>query len=135
VAVEQDTVQHYLDRVRRAWDAGDAARYAAEFAEDASYVIFLGDALLGRAAIEQTHREVFTRWQRGTRMVVEPIDVRHPDPDTAVVTTIGGIGTTDPIGFDKFQTYTLRRRSGRWQCVAFQNTEMSDRAKRLYATR
>ncbi|BCJ33917.1 hypothetical protein Athai_14200 [Actinocatenispora thailandica] len=135
MTLEQDTVQDYLDRVRQAWDAGDAARYAAEFADDASYVIFLGDALLGRAAIEQTHHEVFTRWQRGTRMVVEPIDVRILDPDTAVVTTIGGIGTTDPIDFDKFQTYTLRRSSGRWQCVAFHNTEMSTRAKHTYATR
>ncbi|WP_030912273.1 SgcJ/EcaC family oxidoreductase [Streptomyces sp. NRRL F-5126] len=128
----QDTVEGFLGRIRDAWDAGDASGYAAQFAEDASYVIFMGDAMLGRAAIEQTHHEVFTRWQKGTRMVVEPIDVRMPDESTAVVTTVGGIGKGGRIGFDKFQTFTLRRQDGRWECVAFQNTEMSRRSKRAY---
>ncbi|MBP0458898.1 SgcJ/EcaC family oxidoreductase [Streptomyces montanisoli] len=128
----QDTVEEFLGRIRDAWDAGDASRYAAQFAEDASYVIFMGDAMLGRAAIEQTHHEVFTRWQKGTRMVVKPIDVRMPDACTAVVTTVGGIGRGSRIGFDKFQTFTLHRQEGRWECVAFQNTEMSRRSKRAY---
>lgn len=129
---EQDTVDAFLDRVRLAWDAADATTYAQQFAEDASYVIFLGDALFGREAIERTHHDVFTKWQRGTRMAVKPIDVRTVGTDIAVVTTIGGIGKGATIDYDKYQTYTLRRRAGRWQCVAFQNTEMSDRAKQVH---
>lgn len=131
--MQADTVEAFLERVRQAWDAGDARTYAEQFAPDASYVIFLGDALFGRAAIEQTHHDVFTKWQRGTRMVVRPLDVRLVSTDTAVVTTIGGIGTGDVIGYDKFQTYTLHRADGRWECVAFQNTEMSERARTAYA--
>ncbi|GAB3960215.1 hypothetical protein GCM10029978_008930 [Actinoallomurus acanthiterrae] len=34
--------------------------------------------------------------------------------------TVGGIGKGNKIDYDKFQTYTLRRRDGRWECVAFQ---------------
>lgn len=128
----QDTVEGFLDRIRDAWDAGDASGYAAQFAVDASYVIFMGDAILGRAAIEQTHHEVFTRWQKGTRMAVRPIDIRMPDESTAVVTTIGGIGKGSRIDFDKFQTFTLRRHDGHWECIAFQNTKMSRRSKRTY---
>jgi len=128
----QDTVEDFLDRVRRAWDAGDAVTYAQQFAEDASYVMFMGDAMFGREAIRQTHHDVFTKWQKGTRMAVRPIDVRTVDTDTAVVTTIGGIGAGATIGYDKYQTFTLRRRTGRWECVAFQNTEMSSRAKRAH---
>ncbi|WP_406135417.1 SgcJ/EcaC family oxidoreductase [Streptomyces sp. NBC_01089] len=128
----QDTVEGFLERIRDAWDAGDASGYAAQFAEDASYVIFMGDAMLGRAAIERTHHEVFTRWQKGTRMTVKPIDVRMPDESTAVVTTVGGVGKGSRIGFDKFQTFTLHRQDGRWECVAFQNTRMSRRSKRAY---
>jgi uncharacterized protein (TIGR02246 family) len=131
-APTQDTVEDFLDRVRRAWDEGDAVTYAQQFAEDASYVIFMGDALFGREAIRQTHHDVFTKWQKGTRMAVKPVDVRAVGTDTAVVTTIGGIGAGATIGYDKYQTFTLRRRSGRWECVAFQNTEMSDRAKRAH---
>lgn len=131
-ATGQDTVEEFLQRIRHAWDVGDATGYAAQFAENASYVIFMGDAMFGRAAIEQTHHEVFSRWQKGTRMAVKPIDVRMPDESTAVVTTVGGIGKGGRIDFDKFQTFTLRRREGRWECVAFQNTQMSRRSKRAY---
>ncbi|MFE7120386.1 SgcJ/EcaC family oxidoreductase [Streptomyces sp. NPDC057654] len=131
--MNEDTVEGFLDRIRDTWDAGDASGYAAQFAENASYVIFMGDVMLGRAAIERTHHEVFTRWQKGTRMAVKSIDVRMPDESTAVVTTVGGIGKGSRIGFDKFQTFTLhRRREGRWECVAFQNTKMSRRSKRAY---
>lgn len=129
---DEDRVEDFLERIRQAWDAGDAAGYAAQFAEDASYVIFMGDAMFGRTAIAQTHHEVFTRWQKGTRMAVKPVNVRMPNKFTAVVTTVGGIGTGDRIKFDKFQTFTLHRREGRWECVAFQNTEMSRRSKRAH---
>jgi uncharacterized protein (TIGR02246 family) len=130
---ETDTVGAFLDRVRTAWDAGDAHAYGQQFTEDASYVIFRGDALLGRAAIERAHDELF-RWRPGTRMAVAPIDVRPLGPDTAVVVTVGGIGTGDAVGYDKFQTLTLHRDGeGTWRCVAFQNTEMSGEARAAHA--
>ncbi|QWF81762.1 SgcJ/EcaC family oxidoreductase [Amycolatopsis sp. CA-230715] len=129
-----DTVDAFLDRVRKAWDDGDARTYGEQFTEDASYVIFLGDAMFGRAEIERSHHDVFTKWQRGTRMVVTPIKVNQVDDDSAVVVTVGGIGTGEKIAYDKFQTYTLRRaETGQWQCAAFQNTEMSQRAREIYA--
>jgi uncharacterized protein (TIGR02246 family) len=127
-----DTVDAFLNRVREAWNAGDARAYAAQFSEDASYIAFIGEAILGRSEIQRTHHEVFTVWQKGTRMVVKPVDVRSVDVDTAVVTTIGGVGTQPEFGYDKFQTYVLRRREGQWLCVAFQNTAMSEEAKRRY---
>lgn len=128
---DRASIEDFLGQVRRAWDAGDAAAYAALFAEDASYVIFLGEAMFGREQIGRTHHDVFTKWQKGTRMAVRPLDVRLIGPDAAVVTTAGGIGKKAEIGYDKFQTYTLRRvAGGAWECVAFQNTEMSRRAKR-----
>lgn len=129
----QDTVEDFLVRITRAWNAADAAAYAREFTEDATYVIFLGDALLGRAEIERTHVDVLTKWQRGTKMIVEPVAVTILDEqDVATVLTIGGLGqaeAAEAVEYDKFQTFTLVRRDGRWQCAAFQNTEMSDRAK------
>ena len=131
--METDTVEAFLERVRQSWDDADADTYAAQFAQDASYVVFLGDALFGRDAIRQTHHDVFTKWQKGTRLALKAIDVRTVDTDTAVVTTVGGIGTGETIGYDKLQTYTLHRAGERWQCVAFQNTEMSQRTKLIYA--
>ena len=60
-----------LDRFRTAWDAGDARAYAALFTEDATYVIFLGEAMLGRDAIERNHVDVFGRWQKGSKTRVK----------------------------------------------------------------
>lgn len=129
---DQRSITAFLDQVRQAWDAADAAAYGALFAQDASYIIFMGDAQFGRQQIAGIHHEVFTKWQKGTKMAVRPIDLRTIGADTAVVTTIGGIGKGSTIGYDKFQTYTLRRTADGWECVAFQNTEMSRRAKREY---
>ena len=125
-----DTPQACLDRIRDAWDAGDAATYARQFTADATYVIFLGDAILGCAEIERTHVDVFGRWQKGTRMAIDIVQLTELSPDVVVVLTAGGISKTEPIVRDKFQTYTLVRQDGAWLCAAFQNTEMSDRARK-----
>ncbi len=129
---DHDSIAAFLEQIRRAWDAADANAYAALFAEDASYVIFMGDAMFGRDQIGHTHHDVFTKWQKGTKMAVRPLQVRMLGADAAVVTTVGGIGKKAEIPVDKFQTYTLRRVGRGWECVAFQNTEMSRRAKRAY---
>ncbi|NGO71101.1 SgcJ/EcaC family oxidoreductase [Streptomyces boncukensis] len=129
---DQDTVEAYLDRLRSAWDAADAKAYGEQFAEDASYVIFMGDALFGRAEITSTHRDVFEKWQKGTRMAVKAIEVRDIDSDSVAVVTVGGIGKGKAIPYDKLQTFILRSREGRFECVAFQNTEMSRRTKKLH---
>jgi uncharacterized protein (TIGR02246 family) len=129
---EPDTVEQCLERIRLAWDAGDASAYAREFAEDATYVIYLGDPLRGRAEIERNHVPVLTRWQKGTRMALKPVAVTWLGADAASVLTVGGIGKGRHVPFDKVQTYTLVRRDGRWSCVAFQNTKMSRRTMRAY---
>ncbi|GAA4547274.1 SgcJ/EcaC family oxidoreductase [Amycolatopsis samaneae] len=129
-----DTVDDFFARVTRAWNAADADAYAREFTEEATYVIFMGDVLRGREQIGSTHADVLTKWQRGTKMAVKPVSVTMLGEDVASVLTVGGIGTNEPVEYDKFQTFSLVRRDGRWQCAAFQNTEMSDRSKQRHAT-
>src|SRR5271166_6641490 len=63
----RNSVDEFLARFRSAWDAGDARAYAAEFTEDASHVVFLGEAFMGRGEIERNHVDVFERWQKGTK--------------------------------------------------------------------
>lgn len=121
-----------LDRIRRAWDAGDATAYAEQFTEDASYVIFAGLISTGRDEIRTDHVPVFERWQRGSRMSMTVLDVRMLGEDAAVVVTEGGIGKARSgrgIRHDKVQTYVLVREDDRWRCAAFQNT----RRNRLFA--
>ena len=117
-----DTIEAALARLSAAWDAGDAAAYAREFTDDATYVIYAGIVYEGRAAIERGHVPVFEKWQRGSRMRMRVRTVRHLGDDVAVVLTEGGIGKRR-IPVNKVQTFTMVRRDGRWRCAAFQNTK------------
>jgi uncharacterized protein (TIGR02246 family) len=127
-----DTIEACLGRIKSAWDLGDARAYAAEFTEDATYVIFLGEALSGRAEIESTHVDVFAKWQKGMRMAVRSLTVRPLADDVMSVLTVGGLGQKEPIRYDKFQTFTFVRRNDRWMCSAFQNTKMSPRVEEAF---
>jgi uncharacterized protein (TIGR02246 family) len=128
-----DTVEDCLGRIQAAWNAGDARAFAASFTEDATYVIFLGDALIGRSEIEANHVDVLTKWQKGTRMAIKALRKTPLGDDAAIVLTAGGIGAGESIPYDKLQTFTLVRRDGRWLCAAFQNTKMSPHAERRYS--
>ncbi|HEY6800625.1 MAG TPA: SgcJ/EcaC family oxidoreductase [Agromyces sp.] len=112
-----------LDRIRAAWDAGDATDYAAEFTDGASYVIFAGMHDLGRDAIHRTPVPVFEKWQRGSRMSIRVLDLRFVTPDDAVVVPAGGIGKRSRIRHDKVQTFVMVRDGDAWRCAAFQNTK------------
>ena len=116
-------IQQALDRIRAAWDAGDADAYAAEFTADATYVIYAGLISRGRDEIRADHVPVFAKWQRGSRMSMEVIDVRLLGDDAAVVLTEGGVSTRTPITRDKVQTFVFVREGERWACAAFQNTK------------
>ena len=125
----QGVVETFLDQFRAAWDAGDARSYAALFTNEATYVIFLGEAFVGRDEIERNHLEVFARWQKGTRMAVKAVGVHPLRDDVCSVLTVGGIGREAAIPYDKLQTFTLVRQGDRWLCAAFQNTGMSEQAR------
>ena len=127
-----DTIEHCLGRMRAAAGAADAEAFAAEFDEDATYVTFFGQAVLGRREIESFHRAAFTKFPPGARMLIKAISVRPLGEDSASVLTVGGIGAGPDIPFDKFQTFAMVRRDGRWACAAFHNTEMSAAAKQEY---
>lgn len=118
-----DTIEAVLTRLSSAWDDGDAAAFAREFTEDATYVIFVGLVNEGRRSIEVAHVPVFEKWQKGSRMRIEVRSVRYLGDDVAIVLTEGGIGKGRRVPVDKVQTFTMVRRDGRWQCAAFQNTK------------
>lgn len=120
-----------LELFRETWDAGDADAFAQLFTEDATYVIFRGDVLLGRDQIRQAHRGLFAQWQQGPTLVYKVLKTTALDKNTCVVLTVGGIGTGE-LAYDKLQTCTLVRRDGRWLVAAFQNTEMSEQARQQY---
>lgn len=118
-----------MARIADAWNAGDADAYGAEFTDDATYVVFNGHLLRGRAEIVAAHRFLFDGPLRGSRMtdpVTDEMPVRFLRPGVAHLVVTGAVL---PAGQ---QTITPDRRSlvsfvlldegGTWQVAAFQNT-------------
>ncbi|MEV5203444.1 SgcJ/EcaC family oxidoreductase [Streptomyces sp. NPDC053720] len=108
-----------------AWQRHDAQAYGARFTVDATYITFVGTYYQGRAAIVESHRTLFEKHLKGTRLAGEVLDIRFYGPDMAVVT---GRGDTykgsRPQKLTKIQTYTLvREADGEWRIAAFHNTK------------
>ncbi|QGN48298.1 SgcJ/EcaC family oxidoreductase [Micromonospora sp. WMMD558] len=108
-----------------AWNRQDAEAYGRLFTEDATYVTWVGTHYRGRRDIVASHRALFTRFVKGTKLADEILDLRFFGPDTAVVTGRGEIYKGDRPGkLTKVQTYVLvRTADGGWRIAAFQNTK------------
>lgn len=124
-------VQTTLDRLTAAWNAGDADAFGAEFTEDATYVVFSGDVLLGRQAIVDTHRWLFDGPLRGSRLGASSTGdvattIRFLRPDVAHVVTAGAVqpdgADTVTTDRDSVPSYVLVNDDGRWRIAAFHNT-------------
>ena len=111
---DNQRITELLDALVEAWGEGDAAAYGSVFAEDASYITFVGTVYEGRTDIVRSHHALFAKLLKGTRLSYEEIDRRYYGPDTAVVTTRGDTikGKAKPL--TKVQTYTLVPQLYRW---------------------
>jgi uncharacterized protein (TIGR02246 family) len=108
-----------------AWGRHDAEAYGALFTDNATYTTFMGTCYRGRRAIVDSHRALFDKPLKGTRLASEIDDIRWFGADTAIVT---GRGDTfrrrPPADLTKAQTYTMvREADGRWRIAAFHNTQ------------
>jgi len=123
-------IQELLDQLSVAWQAGDAAQYAAHFTADADYVVFDGTHLRGRAAIAQAHQPLFDGIMRGSRLVGGGItDFRLLTPTVALLHTTGTAQLRwhrkPPRGRQSVQTMVAVREADGWQFAAFQNTRIA----------
>lgn len=121
---DRDAVLSVLSELVAAWARHDAEAYGGLFTEDATYVTFVGTRYQGRREIVTSHRTLWDKFLKGTRLADEVTDVRFLGPDAAVVT---GRGDTykgsRPKTLSKVQTYALVRQGGQWRIAAFQNTK------------
>ena len=107
-----------------AWERGDADGYGALFTEDASYTIYVGTVYHGRRDIVESHRVLFRKFLKGTKLSMGEAHVRYYGPDTAVVTSRGDTYKRRAGKPTKVQTFTLvRQTDGGWLIAAFHNTQ------------
>ncbi len=124
---DETAITAVMTELNEAWRRHDADGYGRLFTEDATYITFVGTHYSGRADIVESHRALFAKFLKGTRLAGEITGIRFYGPDTAVVTGRGDTykGDVPPrrSKLSKVQTCTfVRETDGRWRIAAFHNT-------------
>ncbi|MEU9157398.1 SgcJ/EcaC family oxidoreductase [Streptomyces sp. NPDC048417] len=116
----------------RGWAAGDAALFAASFAEDCDFTTVRGDKPLGRTGIEAGHAALFRGPYAGTVLDARVVAVRFLRPDLATVEAESTI--TTPDGGSPAVTHALavveRTAERDWSIKAFHNMIPASRPTR-----
>ena len=117
-------------QLEAAWNAADAASFAALFAEDADFIHILGGYYTGRAAIEAGHRMIFGTIYKGSsvRYSVEKIRFLRPDVADHFSSPVSAIsrGRCDATSWRHGRTIIAEKPDGKWQIVNLQNTRITE---------
>ncbi|HJZ50395.1 MAG TPA: SgcJ/EcaC family oxidoreductase [Roseiflexaceae bacterium] len=129
VAAVRTLLQQFYD----AW--GDADAYASVFTEDADYIAFDGTHAKGRDAIAESHRPLFERFLKGSRLFGEAPAIRFLAPDVALIHSKGAVlraGQQRPSPRRmSVQTVVAVKQADGWRLAAFQNTRYRPFAQTL----
>jgi len=107
-----------------AWNAHDAAKMAATFAEDGDLINPFGQGAKGRAAIEKFFEKEQTTAMKGTTYKLESNSIRELDATCAIADWAAVVtGMTDPSGkalppFDHHVVVAFVKKGGQWQAAA-----------------
>ena len=69
MTADETGIQEVVKQLEDAWNASDSRSFAAQFAEDATFIQIFGGQLDGRAAIEGSHRAIFDTIYKAARLV------------------------------------------------------------------
>ena len=121
---------YLAEEIARTWNAGDAAGFAALFAEDADFVNVVGLWWQDRRAIEKAHAYGFARIFKSARLTVETTKTRALGPDVQVVHLQWRMeGQTAPDGAPAgprrgIMSLVAEQRAEGWCIVSAQNTDI-----------
>jgi uncharacterized protein (TIGR02246 family) len=122
------TLRQALERTSDAWAIGDADAFAAVFTTGANVVI-AGTYLLGRDAVRSYVSAAFAGPFHGTRVVIDPVYVKHLGPDLVLIVTEGGVlmpGESQAAPqFAIRGTWLLARTGAEWQVEAYHSSTMA----------
>jgi uncharacterized protein (TIGR02246 family) len=125
---DRQAVLDVLARLYRAWEAGDAEAFVADYTEDAS-VIQPGVYEKDREEIRTTIAAGFAGPLSGSRVAARPVDVRFLTGDTAIVVSEDGIifPGQDAVASERRvrATWVLVRRDGGWRIASYHNSPAS----------
>ncbi|GAA0320434.1 hypothetical protein GCM10009087_33450 [Sphingomonas oligophenolica] len=128
-SASDQTIDAFEAAQQAAWNAHDAAAYAAAFDEHADIITSLGWHWTGQAEAARNVGDGFRVVYAGAHLIVSDVQVRTLTPDLALVTlswSIDGARTIDtglPAGQQHgIETQLLQRRGESWRIISQQDT-------------
>lgn len=122
---DTDALHRMVADLESAWNAGDGAAFAKDFAEDADFVNVRAEHHRGKEAIAAGHQGIFDSIYRGStnRYAVRSLrslgtEVALAHVDSTLVCPTGPLQGTNKALF----SMVVRRVGEGWEIVAFQNT-------------
>lgn len=115
-------------QLAHAWNAGDAAGFAALFAPDGEQVNIFGTQLRGRHEIEQRHEHIFATVFWGSRNALRVVDARLAGTYVMLARVSSVVDVPQGPLQGQLQTIAsmvLLRSSRQWEIVLFHNTRVA----------
>jgi uncharacterized protein (TIGR02246 family) len=125
---DEKTIKQVFADQYRAWAAGDADAFVADYTEDAT-VIMPGSYKRNRAEIRQSMSDSFATFLKNSTVTDELQDIRFLGQDYAIAVSRAGIlfaGETE-VPADRFvnATWVFQRRGGKWLVEAYHNSPVN----------
>jgi uncharacterized protein (TIGR02246 family) len=129
-SADRAALEALVAELAQAWNAGDAARFAAQFAWDAEQVNIFGAQLHGRHGIEVQHDRIFKTVFLGSINALHVADARLVAADVLLARVASSVDV--PRGplqgrLDTMGSLVLLRTGARWEIVLFHNTRVAER--------
>ncbi len=125
---DRQAILDVLTGLYRAWEAGDAEAFVADYTDDAS-VVQPGVYKKDREEIRTAMAAAFAGLLNGSRATDHPVDVRFLTGDTAIVVSEGGIifPGQDAVASERLvrATWVLVRRDDAWRIASYHNSPAS----------
>ena len=114
-----------VERLQRAWNAGDADVWADQFTEDADFVTVRGDYFRGRADIAGGHHAIFSTIYKDSQNQIELLRTRTLGDAVIVAHARARLAVpAGPMAGEHLavMSLTLVPSGDRWRIVSFHNT-------------
>ena len=87
-AADENAIRAIHQQMIDAWNTGNGSAFAAQFSDDADFVVFEGTHLKGRHQIATFTQQIFDTVMKGSRLEGEVNFVRFLSPDLAVMHSV-----------------------------------------------
>lgn len=126
-AEDEKAISNVIRNIEDAWAAGDATRFADNFADDVDYTVWNGYRLYGRQDNVREHQAIFDTIYKNTQMKAEIVKIRFLTDDVAAVQAksklyrngkpLDNVPTVVPL-------LVFQKMNGIWKVAVLQNTPM-----------